>query len=126
MVAIYDYTNFPIIKVDLSGNINTNDDFQNFTSQWLDLYKLKQNFEFEFDTKNTGYINPIYCLYTAIFIKSIKKQNPQYLLKSKIYVYNRYIFKLAKYIFYVEKPVAPVELILINEDNSQSIQYFNP
>jgi len=126
MVAIYDYTYFPIIKVDLSGNINTNDDFQNFTTQWLDLYKLKQNFEFEFDTKNTGYINPIYCLYTAIFIKSIKKQNPQYLLKSKIYVYNRYIFKLAKYIFYVEKPVAPVELILINEDNSQSIQYFNP
>lgn len=126
MVAIYDYTYFPIIKVDLSGNINTNDDFQNFTTQWLDLYKLKQNFEFEFDTKNTGYINPIYCLYTAIFIKSIKKQNPQYLLKSKIYVYNRYIFKLAKYIFYLEKPVAPVELILINEDNSQSIQYFNP
>ena len=84
MVAIYDYTNFPIIKVDLSGNINTNDDFQNFTSQWLDLYKYKQNFEFEFDTKNTGYINPIYCLYTAIFIKSIKKQNPQYLKKSKI------------------------------------------
>ena len=42
MVAIYDYTNFPIIKVDLSGNINTNDDFQNFTSQWLDLYKLNQ------------------------------------------------------------------------------------
>ena len=49
MVAIYDYTNFPIIKVDLSGNISTNDDFQNFTSQWLDLYKLNQNFEFEFD-----------------------------------------------------------------------------
>ena len=62
----------------------------------------------------------------ALFIKSIKKQNPQYLLKSKIYVYNRYIFRLAKYIFYVEKPVAPVELILINEDNTQSIQYFNP
>jgi len=122
MVAIYDYTNFPIIKVDLSGNINTNDDFQNFTSQWLDLYKYKQNFEFEFDTKNTGYINPIYCLYTAIFIKSIKKQNPQYLKKSKIYVYNRYIFKLAKIIFYIEKPVAPVELILINNDGSQIIE----
>ena len=126
MVAIYDFENFPIIKIDLSGNITSNDDFQNFTSQWLDIYKFKTYFELEFNTKNIGYINPIYCLYTAFFIKSIKKQNPQYLKKSKIYIYNRYIFKLAKYIFYIEKPVAPVELILINEDNSESIQYFNP
>lgn len=126
MVAIYDYTNFPIIKVDLSGSISNNTDFQSFTTPWLQLYTFKNNFEFEFDTKNIGFVNPIYCIYTALFIKSIKKQNPQYLLKSKIYVYNRYIFRLAKYIFYVEKPVAPVELILINEDNTQSIQYFNP
>jgi len=83
MVAIYDYTNFPIVKVDLSGNITTDDDFQNFTSQWLELCKLKTDFEFEFNTINTGYINPIYCLYTAFFIKSIKQQTPQYLKKSK-------------------------------------------
>ena len=114
MVAIYNYTNFPIIKVDLSGSISNNTDFQSFTAPWLQLYTFKNNFEFEFDTKNIGFVNPIYCIYTALFIKSIKKQNPQYLLKSKIYVYNRYIFRLAKYIFYVEKPVAPVELILIN------------
>ena len=126
MFAIFHYNKFPIVKVDLSGNITTDDDFQNFTSQWLELYKLKTDFEFEFNTINTGYINPIYCFYTVIFIKSIKKPNPQYLKKSKIYIYNRYIFKLAKYIFYIEKPVAPVELILINEDNSESIQYFNP
>ena len=126
MVAIYDYSNFPIVKVDLSGSINTNDDFQNFTSQWLELYKLHTYFEFEFNTINTGYINPLYCLYTAFFIKSIKKQNPQYLKKSKIYVYNKYIFKLAKYIFYIEKPVAPVELILINENNNNYSEYFYP
>ena len=126
MVVIYDYTNFPIIKVDLSGSIATNVDFQSLTAPWLQLYTFKNYFEFEFDTKNIGFVNPIYCIHAAIFIKSIKKRNPQYLLKSKIYVYNRYIFKLAKFIFYVEKPVAPVELILINEDNSQSIQYFNP
>ena len=125
MVAIYDTTNFPIVKVDLSGNIYNHYDFNTFTSNWLDLYKLKQNFEFEFDTKNIGYINPIYCLYTAFFIKSIKKQNPQYLKKSKIYVYNNYIFKLAQFIFYIEKPVAPVELILINKDGTSNTKYIN-
>ena len=125
MVAIYDITNFPIVKVDLSGNIYNNYDFNIFTSNWLDLYKLKQNFEFEFDTKNIGYINPIYCLYTALFIKSIKKQNPQYLKKSKIYVYNNYIFKLAQFIFYIEKPVAPIELILINKNGTAHTKYIN-
>ena len=126
MVVIYDYTNFPIIKVDLSGSIATNVDLQSLTAPWLELYSLKRNFEFEFNTKNIGFVNPIYCIYTALFIKSIKKQKPQYLLKSKIYVYNKYIFKLAKYIFYLESPVAPIELILINDDYSQSIQNFYP
>ena len=48
MVAIYDYTNFPIIKVDLSGSISNNTDFQSFTAPWLQLYTFKNNFEFEF------------------------------------------------------------------------------
>tara|TARA_B100000424_G_C22939098_1_gene499679 strand:- start:462 stop:842 length:381 start_codon:yes stop_codon:yes gene_type:complete len=126
MFANYDYSNFPIIKVDLSGCISNNSDFQSFINPWLQLYNSKKNFEFEFDTKNIEFINPIYCIYCVFFIKSIKKQNPQYLLKSKIYVYNRYILKLAKYIFYIEKPVAPVELILINKDYSQNIEYFYP
>ena len=56
----------------------------------------------------------------------IKKKKLKYLLKSKIYIYNQYIFKLAKYIFYLEKPIAPIELILINSDNTQSIQNFYP
>ena len=126
MFAIYDYTYFPIIKVDLSGSITTNNEFTNFTSEWLNIYKYKTNFELEFNTINIGYINPIYCLYMVIFIKSIKKINPQYLQKSKIYIYNRYIFKLAKYIFYLEAPVAPVELILINNNSSKLCAYFNP
>ena len=114
-----------LFKVNLNGSISNNNDFQSFTTPWLQLYSLKKYFELEIDTKNIDFVNPIYCIYCALFIKSIKKQNPQYLSKSKIYIYNRYIFKLAKYIFYIEKPVAPVELILINKDTTQSTQYFN-
>ena len=36
MFANYDYTNFPLVKIDLSGNIENNDDFLNFTNQWLE------------------------------------------------------------------------------------------
>ena len=73
MVAIYDLSEFPIVKVDISGSILNDDDFNDFTSKWLNIYKYKKNFEFIFDTKNIKYINPLYCIYTAIFIRSIKK-----------------------------------------------------
>ena len=120
MVVVYDYSKFPIVKVDLSGSISTEEDFKSLTEQWLDLYKNKKNFEFEFDTKNIGFINPYYCTRAALFIKSVKEINPQYLKKSKIFVYNKYVFELVKFIFYIQKPVAPVELIyIIDKDNSE-------
>tara|TARA_Y100000992_G_C20892092_1_gene316850 strand:- start:130 stop:513 length:384 start_codon:yes stop_codon:yes gene_type:complete len=121
MFANYDYTNFPLVKIDLSGNIENNDDFLNFTNQWLELYDNKNYFEFIFDTSKCGLINAKYCIYTALFIKKIKQQKIQYLKKSKIYVYNKYIFQLLKIIFYIEKPVAPVEIIYYNELNNSKI-----
>lgn len=116
MFAKYNYDNFPLVKVDLSGTIICNEDFTNFTQQWLELYNNKQYFEFMFDTKLAGLVHPKYCLYTALFIKSIKKQKTQYLKKSTIYVYNKYIYKLLQIIFYIEKPVAPVEILLYNNN----------
>jgi hypothetical protein len=121
MFANYDYTNFPLVKIDLSGTIENNDDFLNFTNQWLKLYDNKINFEFIFNTYNCGLINPKYCLYTALFIKKIKQKKIQYLKKSTIYVYNKYIFHLLKIIFYIEKPVAPVSIIFYNKLNNSTI-----
>ncbi len=125
MFAIYNYSNFPIVRVDLSGIIIDNEDFTNFTQQWINLYENKIPFTFIFNTKNCGLVNPKYCIYTALFIKSLKKCRTQYLEKSIIYVYNIYLFKLTKIIFYIEKPVAPVELIFINEYNEEKIEYIN-
>ena len=122
MVAVYDYSKFPIVKVDLSGSISTEEDFKSLTEQWLDLYKNKKNFEFEFDTKNIGFINPYYCTRAALFIKSVKEINPQYLKKSTIFVYNKYVFGLVKLIFYIQKPVAPVELIYIIDKNNREVE----
>jgi hypothetical protein len=122
MFANYDYTNFPLVKIDLSGTVKNNDDFLNFTNQWLELYDNKIYFEFIFNTYNCGLINPKYCLYTALFIKKIKQQKIQYLQKSTIFVYNKYIFQLLKIIFYIEKPVAPVEIIFYNELNNSTIK----
>tara|TARA_Y100000591_G_C21773845_1_gene667092 strand:- start:593 stop:973 length:381 start_codon:yes stop_codon:yes gene_type:complete len=119
MFALYDYTNFPIVKVDISGVITTDKDFTDFTKQWLDLYDMGLNFEFVFDTKNAGFINIKYCIYMAFFIKLLKKRKTQYLTKSTIFVYNNYIFKLFKFIFYMEPPVAPVYLYNISSNEEK-------
>ena len=66
MVATFDYSNYPIVKVDLSGSINSNDDFKSLTVPWLELYDLKEYFELEFNTKNINYVNPMYCIYTCL------------------------------------------------------------
>ena len=118
MFANYDYINFPLVKIDLSGTIKDNNDFLNFTNQWLKLYDNEITFEFIFNTYNCGLINPKYCLYTALFIKKIKQKKIQYLKKSTIYVYNKYIFHLLKIIFYIEKPVAPVEILFYDKLNN--------
>ena len=119
MFALYDYTNFPIVKVDISGVITTDKDFTDFTKQWLDLYDAGLNFEFVFDTRNAGFINIKYCIYMAFFIKLLKKRKTQYLTKSTIFVYNNYIFKLFKFIFYMEPPVAPVYLYNISSNEEK-------
>ena len=122
MFAKYDYIDFPVIKIDLSGTIKNNEDFFNFTNQWLELYNKKENFEFIFNTYNCGLVNPKYCIFMSLFIKKIKQQKIHYLQKSTIFVYNKYIFQLLKIIFYIEKPVAPVEIIFYNKLNNLEIK----
>ncbi len=125
MFANFDYSTFPLVLVDLSGTINNDKQFTHFTESWLKLYENMKEFEFVFDTQNMSsvFINPKYCFYVALFIRSLKKRKIQYLKKSKIYVYNKYIFKLLKIIFYIEKPVAPVELIFIDSNNERNVEY---
>ena len=111
MFATYNLDDFPRVKVDISGTIINDEDFSSFTQQWLNLYNNEKSFEFIFNTKNAGLIHIKYCFYMALFIKLIKKKPIQYLTKSTIYVYNKYIFHLFKFIFFLEKPVAPIILI---------------
>ena len=127
MFANFDYSAFPVVLVDLSGTINNDAQFTHFTENWLQLYEDRREFEFIFETQNMSstFISPKYCLYVAFFIRSLKKKKIQYLKKSKIYLYNKYIFRLLKIIFYIEKPVAPVELIFIDANNERIVEYIN-
>ncbi len=118
--ANYNYDNYPVVYVDFSGTINNDDEFKEFINEWTQLYEKNQNFEFIFNTKNIGYVNVKYCMYIALFIKSLKKRPIQYLKKSTINVYNDYIYKLLNAVFYIQKPVALVEIVLYTNINTNT------
>lgn len=117
MFFLYNYSNFPIVNVTLNGYINNDEEFKLFINEWLKIYEKKTDFQFIFDTKNLSGSNIKYTFYMACFIKQLKQLNYSYLKSSKLYLYNNYIYKFAKIIFYFEKPIAPIELILYNNDN---------
>lgn len=115
MFAIYDYSNFPNIVLELSGSLITDNDFHSLIDPWIELYDKQIEFTFEIHTKNiNGYINPKYCLSMAFFIKKLKKRDKQYLKDTIIYVNNKYLKQLLLFIFYIEKPVSKIDIKYYN------------
>ena len=116
MFVTFDEVEYPIVKVNFTGVVRSDNDFSQFTDKWLELYERNANFTFIFDTRNMGIMGPKYCFKMASFIKELKKRQIQYLEKSIIIVSNRYIRFLLWLIFKIQKPVAPVYITDIYQD----------
>ena len=107
--ASYDLTNFPIVNVKLKGKINSEEDFNHFTSEWLEVYKLNQKFNFVFDATEVGAVSMKYAFKMGDFIKKLKREYENSILKSSIIITNsRWVRFLLKVTFWSESPVAPV------------------
>ena len=116
MFVEFDETKYPIVRVNFSGVIRNENDFNEVTNKWIELYSRKSKFTFIFDTRNMGMMGPKYCFKMATFIKNLKKRPVQYLEKSIIIVSNRYIRLLLWLIFSIQKPVAPVYITDIHQE----------
>ena len=124
MFANYDYTNYnsqSIVHVTLSPNIKNDQDFDTFLYQWIELYHIKKNFIFIFDTCNVGFIPLKYSLKMTIFIKKLKKEKIQYLQKSIILVNSQIVKHMLDFIFMLQPPVAPVYITNIKSEISSII-----
>ena len=128
MWAIFNYEKFPEVYVDISGVIKNDEEFDNFINNWTNLYRNQKNFTFIFDTKNCGLVKIKYAIYMAFFIRKIKKEKIQYLEKSIIYIHNKFVLVLLRFIFSIEKPIAPVKLIYTDTSNiiNNSVEIINP
>ena len=119
MFCEYNLDSFPIVKVSING-IPQNNEFDEFLQGWLDLYNRNEFFTFIFDIRDIGDINIIYCFKMSLFIKNIRKENPQYLEKSIILINNEKIKNLLYIIFTLQGPVADV-FIINTEENINDI-----
>ena len=121
MFAHYNYDNFPVVFVEFSENINSENDFDQFLNEWLLLYHNRQDFSFIFDTRNMKNINIKYAIKMTLFIKNLRKQPYHYLQKSLILVNDKNIKRLLDFVFTLQSPVAPVYLWHINSINNENI-----
>jgi hypothetical protein len=115
MFSTYDTSAFPLVKVTIQ-DIPHEDEFDIFLQNWMQLYKLNQEFSFIFDIRKIGNISPIYCIKMSLFIRNIRQQDPQYLKKSIILINDNRIKRLLDFIFYLQSPVADVFIINTDEN----------
>jgi len=122
MFANYNYDNFPVVFVEFSESITSENEFDQFLNEWLILYHNRRDFSFIFDTRNMKNINIKYAIKMTLFIKSLRKQPYHYLQKSLILVNDKHIKRLLDFVFTLQSPVAPVYLWLTdNEINNNEI-----
>ena len=110
MFIDFNYNNFPNIYVTF-GKLETNEEFNILTNEWLKLYEQKIPFMFIFDSSDLEVYNIKYSFKMSAFIYRLKKEPIQYLQKSTIIVKNSFIHRLLDLIFFIQKPVAPVIII---------------
>ena len=119
MFVKFNYDNFPNIYVTL-GKLNSIEEFNILTNEWLKLYEQKIPFTFIFDSTNLEVYNIKYSFKMSAFIYKLKKEPIQYLQKSIIIVNNSFIQSLLDLIFFIQSPVAPVYIIR-DSNNVQKI-----
>ena len=121
MFANYNFDKFPLVFINFSEKINSEEEFDEFLKQWLLLYQNKRNFNFIFDTRNMKDIDIKYCFKMALFIKKLRKEKIHFLQSSFILVNNNYIQKLLDILFMLQSPVAPVYIWTTNIREKEKI-----
>ena len=121
MFANYNFDKFPLVFINFSEKINSEEEFDEFLKQWLLLYQNKRNFNFIFDTRNMKDIDIKYCFKMALFIKKLRKEKIHFLQSSFILVNNNYIQKLLDLLFMLQSPVAPVYIWTTNIKEKEKI-----
>ena len=114
MFTNYDYSEYndkSIVRITFGETITDDSDFNDFLNKWLELYENKKDFIFIFNCENVGYVPIKYSIKMALFIRTLRRKDYQYLKKSIIYIPNPRVKRLLDIIFMIQPPVATVYVI---------------
>uniref|UniRef100_A0A6C0KGN6 CRAL-TRIO domain-containing protein n=1 Tax=viral metagenome TaxID=1070528 RepID=A0A6C0KGN6_9ZZZZ len=100
----------PLVVFEFTSEPITDADFARFLSEWETLHAGPSPFTLLFDTTRMAIPHPKYSIKMALFIKKIRRIEPQRLSRSLIVVQSRTIASLLELVFYLQPPVAPVYL----------------
>jgi len=110
--AKFDDTNFPVVIIKFNGTIQNDTDFDIFINKWKSYDKLKKKYTFVFDSSEVTSVPIKYTYKMSSFIRELKQDKENvYLERSIIVCNNYYIRKLLEFIFFLEKPLAPVYIV---------------
>tara|TARA_A100001015_G_scaffold302810_1_gene391507 strand:+ start:834 stop:1253 length:420 start_codon:yes stop_codon:yes gene_type:complete len=104
----YDTSEFPKVKVKLTGKIESQESFNHFIEEWRNLYKMNKRFTLHFDATDVGMVSMKYAFQMRRFVRELKSDHPKLLEKSFIKTDSKWVRFLLGMIFLFEKPVAPV------------------
>ena len=120
----YDKSSFPLVKVNIVG-IPTNEEFDNFLREWLQLYEEQKDFSFLFDIRELGNVSLKYCVKMSLFIYKLRKKEYQYLQKSVIILNDNRVKRLVDFIFAIQPPVADVFILMNQTDSLKDLEHFS-
>lgn len=121
MFAKYNLSKWPLVYIDMVGDIKTYVDYKQFTSTWMGLYDKLEPFTMLFDATNFGDVSVFYAIKMALFIKKIKRKRPQYLQKSIIMLESKWLKHLVGLMFFIETPAAPVYVYYTDEHGKKTL-----
>lgn len=121
MFATYDLEKWPLVYIDMVGDIKTYVDYKQFTSTWISLYDKLEPFTMLFDATKFGDVSVFYAIKMAMFIKKIKRKRPQYLQKSIIMLESKWLKHLVGLMFFIETPAAPVYVYYTDEHGKKTL-----
>ena len=92
----------------------------------LDEY-YNDYFELKIDTKNISNVSFKMMVDFSIYLHKLKMKTPKYLTRSKIIVYSQSIYDMLYTLFmFLTKPIAPVDVILYNNNVIVLLKTFFP
>jgi hypothetical protein len=104
---------------------NMEDDYEHLKDTIVSLYT--EPFELYIETKHISNVSIYMVVDFAFFLNKLKKRDPQYLKYTTMWVYSEFIYNILYKLFtYLSRPIAPVKVIYMEEDNIKYIKTFFP